>query len=148
MLGALLVRKQGTSAPFCASACWWRCPQTPVSRTPSSCGCASFCGKTLFQKNVSAERRYFQKLYLRKMPLSLLLFLCSVISLFHWIVQNPLHVRPNGQQFAHLILCVSILGIILFSLHCQDFIFRLQRLNSRELRQFSLIKSGSVKFFL
>ena len=97
---------------------------------------------------LSAERRYFQKPYLRKMPLSLLLFLCSVISLFHWIVQNPLHVRPNGQQFAHLILCVSILGIILFSLHCQDFIFRLQRLNSRELRQFSLIKSGSVKFFL
>ena len=90
----------------------------------------------------------FKKPYLRKMPLSFLLLLCGLISLFHWFVQNSLHVRPNGQQFAHLILCVSILGIILFSLHCQDFIFRLQRLNSRELRQFSLIKSGSVKFFL
>ncbi len=75
------------------------------------------------------------------MPLSLLLFPCSVISLFHWLVQNPLNVRPDGQQFAHFVLCVSILGIILFSLHCQGFIFRLQHLNSRELRQFSLIKS-------
>lgn len=90
----------------------------------------------------------FKEPNLRAIPLPLLLFLCSTISLFHRLVQNPLHVRPNGQQFAHLILCVSILGIILFSLHCQDFIFRLQRLNSRELRQFSLIKSGSVKFFL
>ena len=53
------MRKQGTSAPFCASACWWRCPQTPVSRTPSSCGCASFCGKTLFQKKrVCVKCRY------------------------------------------------------------------------------------------
>ena len=82
------------------------------------------------------------------MPLSLLLFLCSVISLFHWIVQNPLHVRPNGQQFAHLVLRRSILNIILFPLCHKGFIFGLQRLNSRELRQFSLIKSGSVKFFL
>ena len=98
--------------------------------------------------HLSAKRCYFQKPYLRKMPLSLLLFLHGLISLFHWLVQNSLHVRPNGQQFAHFVLCVSILGIILFSLHCQDFIFRLQRLNSRELRQFSLIKSGSVKFFL
>lgn len=47
-------RKQGTPVPFCASACWWRCPQTPVPRSPSSCGCASFCGKTLFSKTVSA----------------------------------------------------------------------------------------------
>ena len=83
----------------------------------------------------------FKKPYLRKMPLSFLLLLCSVISLFHWFVQNSLHVRPNGQQFAHFVLCVSILGIILFSLHCQGFIFRLQHLDSRELRQFSLIKS-------
>ena len=75
------------------------------------------------------------------MPLSFLLFLCSVISLFHWLVQNPLHVRPNGQKLAHLILCRFILGIILFSLCHKGFIFRLQRLNSRELRQFPFIKS-------
>ena len=49
------MRKQGTSAPFCASACWWRCPQPPVSRTPSSCCCASYVGNTLFQNNVSSE---------------------------------------------------------------------------------------------
>ena len=91
--------------------------------------------------HLSAERRYFQKLYLRKMPLSLLLFLRGLISLFHWLVQNSLHVRPNGQQFAHFVLCVSILGIILFSLCHKSFIFRLQHLNSRELRQFPFIKS-------
>ena len=34
-------------------------PQTPVSRSPSSCGCASFCGKTLFSKNrICVQFRY------------------------------------------------------------------------------------------
>ena len=51
--------KQGTPVPFCASACWWRCPQTPVPRSPSSCGCASFYGKTLFSKNrICVKCRY------------------------------------------------------------------------------------------
>ncbi len=47
--------KQGTPVPFVHLLVGGKMlPQTPVPRTPSSCGCASFCEKTLFSKTISA----------------------------------------------------------------------------------------------
>ena len=43
-------RKPSTSVPFCASACWWYCP--PISRSPSSCGCAFFSQRTFLLQNI------------------------------------------------------------------------------------------------
>ena len=123
--------KQGTPVPFCASACWWRCP-------PNPCFSQSFVLRLRFFLRKDAV---FRKPNLSKIPLPRLLFLCSIIPMFHWLVQNPFHVRPNGQQFAHFVLRRSILSIILFPLCHKSFIFRLQHLNSRELCQLPFIKS-------